>query len=53
MPKYKHQNICTCSDIEFVIKYECEEEFDEFFCPFCGIRLEDLSLNEDEDSYDE
>lgn len=52
MPKFKYQNICSCSDTEFIIKYECEEEFDEFYCPFCGIRLEDLP-HDDEEFYDD
>lgn len=57
MSKQTYKNYCHCSDVEFTIKFQCEEEFEDFFCPFCGVRIEDSpidEMNEDEDyDYDD
>jgi hypothetical protein len=54
VPKHKFESSCSCSDVDFVIRYECDEAAEEFFCPFCGIRIDDVPLDEDEedDDYD-
>lgn len=52
MPKQKYENYCSCSDIEFVIKFECEETIEDFYCPFCGASLDEINIPIDDEEYD-
>ena len=53
MSKQKYENYCSCSDIEFTLRFECEETIEDFYCPFCGAALEEIQIptDEDEDDY--
>ena len=51
MPKYKYQNVCSCTDIEFTLRYENEEKIEDMYCPFCGAMMEDMP-EDDESEYE-
>jgi len=53
MRKQKYTNTCSCQDIEFTITYKCEDEFEEYFCPFCGTAIEEPPEMLSDDELDE
>lgn len=48
--KYTYKNTCPCNDYEFKLIYISDrDEVTDFYCPFCGIAIDETPELDEED----